>query len=764
MPLSQDDLDREFNQTNSPVVSQPTTGTGVIDQDALEKEFQSLQANPSPQVTPPPKPSPVTPPAPEPVSDADMATYATGAIPPSGIIEGAKKLGDTVTDAVNSGIYNLPFVVRAGTAIDSSGNWLQGKGYDYSDRLKKNNDWLQSQRDKYPTYNANIPGLGTVPINGYDMLGAAASSVVPMGIASKVVSAPTSITEKLMAGTLTGGLYGAAQGASSSPDLTNNYGDTLKRIGLGGVVGAGLGAVIPAVSTAGGALARGAVDALQSPTMQGYAPKVSEALISALKGGKSSLPTNLASDPSILAPNGVVGDLNPNTQNIVNRLAGTTGDHLQSLENTFANRNPNDVVTNTANNVIPLTQTQNQREAQLLTEQKDFGQNVFKPAMETATPVPPEQISPILDDLNDKISHSTGSTQAALVKVRDSLTAQKATDEVPGNPGTREILPGNKGVYSIVGKTDPIPPQPAIPTTDPQKLHSTIMQIDNLAQYGDGAEIQRGSVSATNGALGDVRKSLSGVLKDQIPGYSDAMDKYSQLYKQRQALVDGAENDLNPTVNSKDFIQNYNSLTPEEQAEKQLGMTYKINNTLASKTNDVNSLSNLIGNKSDNNYQKIAHVFGQDKADSLLDAISSAKNQAKTNTLYNRGNQKLGQIGVDTLAEKIAASRNPPAFWSGDAHDTTWEGAGIGVGKKLVNSVANTFRPQPPADFWTKPLTNAMTMGGQDAQNLYAEALRRAPILAKNQAASNFVRDALARGTSAATIPPAVYLSNNRGQ
>ena len=520
-----------------------------------------------------------------------------------------------------------------------------------------------------------------------------------------------------------------------------------------------------------------AANAFQNPFMSGFTPTVSKDLITALKGGAPDISTSLSENLTNFGPRGTLGDTTPLTQQAVKTLAAQEGEHNPILTDAYASRDPNKVITDAVNDPVngtPLTQTQLEKSRELQQEQKDFGQNIMKPVMEGASDVPAGQVSPILDKINEGLKTAVGPERTALLKIQEDLTAIPSKEAVPANPGTWAPDPTTQGrTNTFIGKTPGSPAEDAVPQTNPQLLHNTKQHIDFMSDFGEGTDIPKGAVSKTTGTLGEIRGMLDDTLKGNsekgmagVPGYSDAMDQYSSLYKQRQALNDGAEEVLKPGVNAKDFKTKYDAMSPEEQAAQKIGMTHAINNTLADKANDVSAMKTLLqGTGEDgNNYQKIAHVFGKDTADNLSNSVNAATQMTKTNSMFNAGVRSGAEPFGKEIADKLQKMQNPAKLINTDAHNLTWEGAAASVPKAAINAVGDVFGKRVNPNTYTVPFAKSLVSSGQDAQNILAEALRKAPIAARNAAIGKNSQNIFANLLNGSTIPAAVAISNSKGQ
>ncbi len=174
------------------------------------------------------------------VEGTGTAAYDTGG-PEDGLtpLQRAKQLPGAAVAAADGFANSIPFTDRAAAAA-AAATGLGGTFGDYSGNLAK-------LRGEEGAAMAAHPAAATAG----ELAGGAAIPVGEVGFVAKGAS----LGAKALRGAVTGSAIGAAQGASSSSDLTD-VGQTAKDAGIGATVGFGTGALVPAVASGYGAISR----------------------------------------------------------------------------------------------------------------------------------------------------------------------------------------------------------------------------------------------------------------------------------------------------------------------------------------------------------------------------------------------------------------------------------------------------------------------------------------------------------------------------
>lgn len=186
------------------------------------------------------------------VEGTGSAAYDTG--PGDGLTpwQRVKQLPGAAVAAADGFANSIPFTDRlAAGAAAATG--LGGKFGDYSGNL------AQLRKEEGDAMAAH-PVAATVG----EVAGGAAIPVGEVGFVAKGAS----LGAKALRGGVTGSAIGAAQGASSSSDLTD-VGQTAKDAGVGATIGFGAGAIVPAAASGYGAVSR-----LVNPDTVGAIPGV----------------------------------------------------------------------------------------------------------------------------------------------------------------------------------------------------------------------------------------------------------------------------------------------------------------------------------------------------------------------------------------------------------------------------------------------------------------------------------------------------------
>ena len=738
--LSQDDLDKEFND------AQKAAGLSAqgLSQEDMDKEFELTQkaksSTPPPISSPPPaSPTPVSPPA-----------SSSGWTPPPDEFgrtpEQAEGGSQFVTDLATSTGSSIPFATRGLSATEALVDALRGNGYNYSDWYKYNQDYLDKRRDAYPTYNMNIAGMD-VPINGYDAMGAVGSSLLPIGVAGKVLGKGVEAAEvgakmlpQVWKGIAGGGLAGSVYGLSSSPDLGDLGSDAL-HIGLGALIGGGTGGLGAAAAVGLGKLGTKYAEKNNPSNLEGFSPAASKEIYTGLQNGRPQMSPNLPQDMAQLGPLGTPGDLNASTRAQIKTLAQQQpGNHLDQLQQTYENRSPNSAIQSAlddpTNGVPPWNKTQAQVAQKLQTDRQAYNQKTFGPLIQNAGPVPEHPVNGIIDNLDTAIENTAKGSDRydALNNIRTALVKNEATPPTADNPGS-----------------------PRVPVTNPQVLHDVKDMIYD--------EYSKGNYSP---ALKSAKDDISDTLSSSIPGYDKAMRKYNLWYRQGDALEKGAEQFLSPDTTYKDFTDQWNGLkTKGEKNAAIMGMTDYIRKNFAKKANDPSAMNTLLQgmDQTGDNYKIISHVFGPNVADNLSQSMRSAAKLTAGNSAWKAGEIGLGDQTGSQLEDTLRKMENSEPYFTGEmSHPMSMYGHAFAAGRGVANSLISALKSSKNPGTLAQEMTNFHTSQGPIAQAYIADALRKAPLMQQNAQYGNNVGNIISRSLGMGVLPLEIMLSQNRGQ
>lgn len=721
-----------------------------------------------------------------------------------GLKEGAGKFGQMITsggdlstsipnaigylgDAI---ISNTPLTSQFGAARNVAKDIFEGVSPPSQDRLDSH-DLTFNQgglsnfgNDKYGNpifpgqdYTKNLQDINQSRINEanqtspqfYNTTGAIGSSLLPMGLIGKTANA-AKISDRLIGSTVTGGLYGGAQGASDTPDWGGNPIDLIKNTLAGVGIGAGLGVAIPTISSALGGGYNKLADSILPTKVADTLPSTRDALISSIKGPESD--AILQQRLRQLGPEGTFADVTPAassfTRGTATEGAGTEAQNTiyKNLEARAAGM-PARVSSDVDTALGPLTDTQRGIARDLTDKTKDIGENELLPSVRAAGPI---DAKPLVDYIDQRLPVAVGPEKAALQNIRNDLVT-------PGKPPVvTPPTPSPGGSFTV--RTPTVPAVPTSTMVPAEKLNEIRKKISDMTTWGaPDIDIPSGAQVRKIGSLKYLGGQTRQMLGDNVPGFNEAMTKISPLMEQREALNYGVDS-LHDQSSGADFAHDFSQYSPQAQDAVKLGMRYGIDSQLGNTKNDAVGLRNLLQNQippprtitpdasmpalpgQGYNSQKIETAFGPAARSQLDNTVNREGTFANTHAEAVLGSRTDINTAARNLAEKTVPENKP--LIPGKFSDLT--GAGIGAAPIIgaINKTAAAYASKiNPMDYHV-PAANALVGNkGLDAQNILAQALRAQSNLTTNKNVSNHLRAVLNYGMGSATIPSATYIGKN---
>jgi len=488
---------------------------------------------------------------------------------------------------------------------------------------------------------------------------------------------------------------GEAIGASALPEagLTARAGGTLMDFirGLGAAATSGAGGEVARTVAPGnagaevaGELLGGVVPSTAMSTMRALtAPKALTATGEAVPGKlvaavqRDQIPLDqVPQRVADLGPAGTVADLGDNTQKLAAGIASQPGEPGATISNAMKARSKDSVnrVPAAVNDTLGPATPPSSITADIAANKKAVGPE-YDTVLANAGPVDPAPLAASIDGL---IATKKGPAQAALRQVRDMLNAN-GTDTLD---------------------------------TTASGLFETRNAIDGMITPSGDTKV--------NGALKDVRKQIDALLETAAPGIKEVDAKYRELSRQGDALdaggqvLDGGKSAVWPVDNAKavaEGVQPQGALVGPSAATFRLsqGARADIERIVGTKTNDRVALANIIQGESDWNPQKLAQLFGQDKADRIMQIVQNERRMAETENLAVNGSktaavtaaqQDLGANPVAPITNVVRAGgwsgQNAAFHLAANVMDAIASGA---VGKRNQN-IADVIMGQGD---WTVP-------------------------------------------------------------
>ncbi|QOZ15949.1 hypothetical protein XI02_13890 [Bradyrhizobium sp. CCBAU 21365] len=569
--------------------------------------------------------------------------------------------------AVDSGVRavanGIPFMDRFAAGMGAL-TGIGGERGDYAGNLAKQRAEDQRLAEAAPIANtaAHLVGGAMLPLGA---IGAAAKG--------------GGLLAKTLLGAGTGGAFGAAQGVSDAPDLTNAS-DAALHAGKGAVVGSVIGGVLPATGKAIGAGYNAIADALIGA--EGMSRPAARHLTNALA---ADTPAAVRSRLDELGPDAMLADAGPaflgKTQGAVlnSDEARSIGVGALNARNDATNRRiMGDVDRALGPAEDPQTVTNTIRAHRSAVDNANY------PAALNAAP--DVQTAPILAQLDYMIPRAVGMERRALTSLRGMMmtTERRPLVDAAGHPQ-----------YDNLGR----PRFEEIPVNqqDAEVLHKVKQELDNVIQYdAPGLGIPAGAVSRQQGALRMMRGQLNEALEQQVPGYANANRQSAALARRGDAVEAGTQylGSGKTTPSPERFAGEFGQLEPGEQIAFAKGSRGNIDRLLGTKANDLQALKGELQGEGGWNTAKIATVHGQDAADDLM---ASVERNAKFRDTHNK------VVENSQTAQRRAAAENMKPEVPGEMQLITPQTTGIGLlsagAKKAANWLINGMRADPTAQY-----------------------------------------------------------------
>jgi hypothetical protein len=228
---------------------------------------------------------------------------------------------------------------------------------------------------------------------------------------------------------------------------------------------------------------------------------------------------------------------------------------------------------------------------------------------------PPLDVAPIVKRIDDMLVDAQGKTASALKRIRSFLVESEGT---AGTQAAREPVTDASGRIIRYEMKEAAPGTPPTYKSSAQAIENARTEIDSLINYGDeGLGIKPGELRTREGAIGAIRKDVSGLLKDNVPGYKDLMGKFENAYAllkanevAQNAFRKGAQAVRPDEV--KMFLKN-----PDEAAAWRGSVRSLINERLRGSADDVMSLKTMLGGENDNARKMLEMTFGKRETNRL---------------------------------------------------------------------------------------------------------------------------------------------------
>ncbi|PWE57130.1 hypothetical protein DEM27_05670 [Metarhizobium album] len=533
-----------------------------------------------------------------------------------------------------AGPYLLGGVQRGAAALSSL---IDGESYDRNlNQAKALTDAAQAE-NPWTTTAGNVAGAvgGTIPMV---MAAPAAFGGGSAGIMARSIYSM-----------LTGGGIGAADSAVRS---NGDVDDTLW--------GAGSGAAMGLVGPTAGKLIGAGANKLLEFFRDGKTAKAAGTTRYALNKLRESFGADDLDVPTArnkladLGPEGMIADLGDNVRGRAEALANMPGEGNSTIRNSLEARRAgaNDriralVDQNLGRNVVPSQVIEGiEANQQAITPRYA---EVFRNARNY-------DISPVADDLDLSINRLRGDAQRRLRQVRGMLNTE-GTDQLSSNP---------------------------------RVFFETRQAIDGmLATEADPKVIRE---------LAEARQMIDDALDRAVPQLKEVDAQYAELARQKDAIgrgqqvLDSGRTSPRPTELAAEIdagVQPNGLLVGPSAVPLRLsqGARAEIDRILGTNANDVQRLNRLIKTQGDWNRDRLAMLFGPDKADDLFRVLDNELTFSRTrdkiigNSATAGRQQQIADLGGATdrnlIRDAYAAGGTPGAV----------RGAGLKAADRFLNMI-----------------------------------------------------------------------------
>jgi len=210
-------------------------------------------------------------------------------------------------------------------------------------------------------------------------------------------------------------------------------------------------------------------------------------------------------------------------------------------------------------------------------------------------------------------------------------------------------------------------------TTDPSIAFQTRQAIDGILKDETNDKV----ISA----LSEARQMIDDALTRSVPRLKEVDASYSELARQEKALTQGRPIlnneasamrpvELEETLREGALPQGLQvgpSAVPTRMRQSTLGEIYR---AVGTKANDITALRNLVRGEGDWNREKLGLLFGQDPADSVLNAIDRETVFGDTANRVTRGSDTAMANRFSKFLDDVEKAQDIPT-------DTTLPGLGI---------------------------------------------------------------------------------------
>jgi hypothetical protein len=601
-----------------------------------------------------------------------------------------------VGDRVRSVARGVPFI---GEYLDeANAKTAQLFGNDYQKAL----DYERARDQSFDKANPiqSMAGRVTGGIAGTVAASPAAAAVrggsLLLGLGAKTV--PGAIGR----GAVAGGLQGAAAGYGREGTTEAAVKDAF--------FGTAFGGVIPAALAVGRAGITAAANKFTPPDALQNVPAKARNFFMGQFGDEAAVAA-AQKKMAELGPNAVLADVSPEMQMIARGAASRPGSR-EAIVNTLLARDQgkNARITTAIDDTLGKVKEPSQIE-RTLTEGMD-------------------SLGPRYGDVFAKNAQSVNTQPIA-----ETLDALAIDLRGPAQKAVREV----RGMLNIFG-TNQLDPSP-------NTLFQTRQAVDGLLATETNPKAIRELTMA--------RQNIDSLLASRVPGVKQVDAQFQELAQQKGALEDGARifrtgpeatrpADLAERLAGASQPKALNVGPSAEQFRLSQGARAEIDRIVGSNSNDVAALRNFLKGEGDWNRQKLASVFGSDKAERILKVLDNETAMENTYRTVVGGSQTAPTQGFKEFIDEAAKGTPVPA-------DTTMTGLALRGARGLLERFTGSSNEAKAARF-AEDLGRLSVAGGKEADDIIKAILRRQGIAKNDKAFADWAARAGA-GTARADDP-----------
>lgn len=478
------------------------------------------------------------------------------------------------TSGLESALFGAADMGTGGT-VDEISAWLSHvlDGKDYDQALEHARNRMKTAQIEHPIANVGGGVAGAVPI-----------ALTGLGVSP----AGTGLFGRVAVGGLAGLGQGAVHGyGSGEGDPMNRLVNAATEGGIGSLVGG----AIPALGWSVGKLAQ-ALRQMRLPQASDPALFAGRAL-----EREGLTPAAAASALDDLGPQAMLADAGINLQQQAGAIAATPGPGQKLLADTLKARQAgaNGRIVSDVDNILGPAPVPSRVDAGIQANQGALSPE-YEQALAGARAV---DTAPIAEGLDAQAVNLRGPAQKAVQRVRTML--------------------------NVAGE-DALDP-------NPRTLLETRKAIDGMLT----TEADPNAVRALTAARGQI----DDVLANAVPGLKNVDAKFAELARQREALAQGAnvldsgKTAVRPSELIDQVLQAGDSRLPGPSGvpfRLSQGARAEIDRLIGTTSNDLVALQRLVKGEGSWNRDRLATLFGQDKADALLKVLDREKLFSDTNT------------------------------------------------------------------------------------------------------------------------------------